>query len=465
MAELTFIPKAIDLVKLAVAADNEEDYERALSLYKQSLEYFMTGLKYEKNDTSKKSIRDRMKEYMNRAEQISEILEQSKQQAAAATSKSNTKKSSKSKSNNSSSSSSSSSSNNGNHGGAANNQNNDDNEDSEEETDPETEKMQKALAHCIVSNSNVKWSDVAGLEGAKTTIRDAVILPTKFPQLFTGKRTPWRGILLYGPPGTGKSHIARAVSSEVQGATFFSVSSSDLVSKYQGESERLVANLFALARKKSPAIIFIDEIDSLCMTRSDNENDATRRIKTEFLAQMDGVGKDNTGILVMGATNIPWGLDSAMRRRFEKRIYIPLPDEPARVAMLKICVGNTPNALIDTHYQLIAKRCDGFSGADMSILVREALMEPVRAVAEATHFKRVPNPASSDPNSYFLEPCSSGDSQAQEMSMMDVPSDRLKPLDVTVNDLIKALSRVRPSVNMSELSKFEQWTKEFGQEG
>lgn len=166
---------------------------------------------------------------------------------------------------------------------------------------------------------------MAGLEQAKASLQEAVILPTRFPQLFTGERKPWRGILLYGPPGTGKSYLAKACATEADG-TFFSVSSADLVSKWLGESERLVKNLFKMAREAKPSIIFIDEVDSLCGSRSEGENETSRRIKTEFLVQMNGVGTDCDGVLVLGATNVPWELDAAIRRRFEKRIYIPLPD-------------------------------------------------------------------------------------------------------------------------------------------
>lgn len=194
----------------------------------------------------------------------------------------------------------------------------------------------------------MRWEDVAGLEQAKESLKEAVILPIKFPHLFTGKRTPWRGILLYGPPGTGKSFLAKAVATEAK-STFFSVSSSDLVSKWMGESERcvhafsrvtafrlphylrslirpleadsfvpvrsLVKQLFAMAREHAPSIIFIDEIDSLCGTRGEGESEASRRIKTEFLVQMNGVGNDQSGVLVLGATNIPWALDVAIKRR------------------------------------------------------------------------------------------------------------------------------------------------------
>ncbi|CAO2636471.1 Vacuolar protein sorting-associated protein 4B [Lemmus lemmus] len=241
----------------------------------------------------------------------------------------------------------------------------------------------------VIERPNVKWSDVAGLEGAKEALKEAVILPIKFPHLFTGKRTPWRGILLFGPPGTGKSYLAKAVATEANNSTFFSISSSDLVSKWLGESEKLVKNLFQLARDNKPSIIFIDEIDSLCGSRSENESEAARRIKTEFLVQMQGVGVDNDGILVLGATNIPWVLDSAIRRRFEKRIYIPLPEAHARAAMFKLHLGSTQNSLTEADFQELGRKTDGYSGADISIIVRDALMQPVRKVQSATHFKKI----------------------------------------------------------------------------
>ncbi|KAM3721084.1 Vacuolar protein sorting-associated protein [Dirofilaria immitis] len=203
-----------------------------------------------------------------------------------------------------------------------------------------------------------------------------------------GNRKPWRGILLFGPPGTGKSYIAKAVATEANNSTFFSVSSSDLMSKWLGESERLVKQLFEMAREHKPSIIFIDEIDSLCSSRSDTESESARRIKTEFLVQMQGVGNDMEGILVLGATNIPWVLDAAIRRRFEKRIYIPLPEANARKDMFKLHVGkNTPHSLTEQDFKTLAERTEGFSGYDISIVVREALMQPIRKVHRAEKVK------------------------------------------------------------------------------
>lgn len=203
----------------------------------------------------------------------------------------------------------------------------------------------------------------------------------------TGFHIPKWIELILQPPGTGKSYLAKAVATEANNSTFFSVSSSDLVSKWLGESEKLVKNLFEMARQHKPSIIFIDEIDSLCSSRSDNESESARRIKTEFLVQMQGVGNDMDGILVLGATNIPWVLDAAIRRRFEKRIFIPLPEEHARMTMFKIHLGNTCHVLTDDDLRELAKNTEGYSGADISIVVREALMEPVRKIQTATHFK------------------------------------------------------------------------------
>lgn len=313
----------------------------------------------------------------------------------------------------------------------------------------------------------------------------AVILPAKFPQLFTGKRKPWKGILLYGPPGTGKSYLAKAVATETDG-TFFAVSSSDLVSKWQGESEKLVRQMFEMARESQPAIVFIDEIDSLCTARSEGESESSRRIKTEFLVQMDGVGNKHGGVLVLGATNVPWELDPAMRRRFEKRVYIALPEKHARTNMFKLNLGDTPNNLTEEEFALLGERAEGYSGSDVAVVVREALMEPLRKCQLAKQFL-------CDANGFYHpcvdypqcprcpmalnEPvagsaCVSPGSCARcdhcgaiRMSLYDIPGDKLAVPLITFEDFQKALNKAHSSVGADELTRFETWTAEFGQEG
>ncbi|CAH0385099.1 unnamed protein product [Bemisia tabaci] len=439
MAAGPSLQKAIDLVTQATEKDREQKYEEALRLYEHAVEYFLHSIKYETaGERAKESIRAKCFQYLERAEKLKEYLKKGKQPVkdGESVSKGSSKKG----------------------------------EDSDSDSDdPEKKKLQSKLEGAIVVEKPcVQWSDVAGLEGAKEALKEAVILPIKFPHLFTGKRIPWKGILLFGPPGTGKSYLAKAVATEANNSTFFSVSSSDLVSKWLGESEKLVKNLFELARQHKPSIIFIDEVDSLCSSRSDNESESARRIKTEFLVQMQGVGNDNDGILVLGATNIPWVLDAAIRRRFEKRIYIPLPEEHARLFMFKLHLGNTSHSLTENDLKTLASKTEGYSGADISIVVRDALMQPVRKVQTATHFKKVSGPSRKDPNVIehdLLSPCSPGSEGAIEMSWMDVPGDKLLEPPVTMNDMLRSLATSKPTVNSDDMARLEKFKEDFGQEG
>ena len=303
-------------------------------------------------------------------------------------------------------------------------------------------------------------------------------MPTRFPQLFTGKRVPFKGILLYGPPGTGKSYLAKAVATEAD-STFFSISSADLISKWQGESERLVRNLFELAREAGKAIIFVDEVDSLCGSRSEGESDSSRRVKTEFLVQMDGVGKSEGSVLVLGATNVPWELDAAIRRRFEKRVYIPLPEPEARTYMAKLHLGDTPNNLREEDFEMLGRVSEGASGSDIKSLVKEALMGPLRKCQQAKQFYEDEEgyllPCEQYPNCAYCPPKLSSDKPgtnytcsycgAQRMALWDVPPEKLKAPPVQFTDFEKALEHSVSSVSPEELLRYTEWTRQFGQDG
>jgi vacuolar protein-sorting-associated protein 4 len=183
---------------------------------------------------------------------------------------------------------------------------------------------------------------------------------------------------------------------------------------------------------------------------------------------MQGVGKEIEGVLVLGATNIPWVLDAAIRRRFEKRIYIPLPEAPARSSIFKIHIGNTPNSLTEDDFRVLGQKTEGFSGADVSIVVRDALMQPVRKVQTATHFRKVSGPSRSDPNVIvhdLLTPCSPGTPGAIEMSWMDVPGDKLLEPVVSMSDMLRSLATSRPTVNAEDMTKLEKFKNDFGMEG
>eukprot|EP00929_Paragymnodinium_shiwhaense_P113626 TRINITY_DN81908_c0_g1_i1.p1 TRINITY_DN81908_c0_g1~~TRINITY_DN81908_c0_g1_i1.p1 ORF type:complete len:479 (+),score=119.71 TRINITY_DN81908_c0_g1_i1:100-1437(+) len=437
--------QAVALEKKARELENQGQLQAAFQEYRNCLAIFEFVYKWENNPRVKDMVRERIEELVERAEKLKTSMSQPKAAPAPAPAGGGGG---------------------GYNGAAAAQAPPATGTQQESEEDKEKAALRKNLEGAIMtSKPNIKWDDVAGLQGAKDALQETVILPTTFPQLFVGKREPWHGILLYGPPGTGKSFLAKACATEAD-ATFFSISSSDLVSKWMGESERLVRQLFEMAREAKPAIIFIDEVDSLCGARGESgESDAARRIKTEFLAQMDGVGKSKANLLVLGATNTPWDLDTAIRRRFEKRVYIPLPEEEARVVMLRLNIGDTPSQINEEEMRQIARRADGFSGADMSILTRDALFEPVRRCQRAKTFQRVQKAGPDGVMRQHWTPCSPGAPGATEMSLMQVPKDELLPPVVTAADFEAALDKCRPSVSQGDLKQYEDWTATFGTEG
>jgi SpoVK/Ycf46/Vps4 family AAA+-type ATPase len=271
--------------------------------------------------------------------------------------------------------------------------------------------------------------DVAGLHRAKRALREAIVLPLMRPDLFTGSRQPWRGILLHGPPGCGKTMIAKATAGDID-ATFFNISAATLVSKYLGESEKLVKKLYEMAKEKQPSIIFIDEVDSLTQSRGDGEHDAMRRVKTQLLTSMEGIASNKEDrVVTIGATNVPWEIDSAFRRRFQKRIYVPLPDIEAREVIFKV---NSKGIELDdsVNFNNLAEISQGYSGSDIANICRDAVMSPIR-----------------------------------ELDSSDLIHDKnISARAVVQSDYETAIEGVSKSVSGRELVRFEKWNEEFGAE-
>ncbi|NVM03809.1 MAG: ATP-binding protein [Candidatus Helarchaeota archaeon] len=287
--------------------------------------------------------------------------------------------------------------------------------------------LRRTVSETIVTEKpDVKWEDVANLEAPKQALREAIILPMLRPDLFKGSRRPWKGILLYGPPGCGKTLIAKAVAHECD-ATFFNADAASLVSKWLGESEKLVKELFDLARENSPSLIFIDEIDSIATSRGETgEHGGERRIKTQLLQEVDGLKSEDQGIVILGATNRPWEIDSAFRRRFEKRIYVGMPEYEARVVIFKLHTQGV-EMNIDVNFEKLAKQTEKFSGSDIALICRESIMKPIRELDISGNLIETENP---------------------------------RP--VRQKDFIETLEYIKSSVAKDELNKYIEWGNEFG---
>jgi vacuolar protein-sorting-associated protein 4 len=203
-----------------------------------------------------------------------------------------------------------------------------------------------------------------------------------------------------------------------------------------------------MSREKKPSMIFIDEVDSLCGKRTEGENESSRRIKTEFLVQMDGCGNSQEGILVMGATNTPWELDEAFRRRFEKKIYISLPDPTARAHMFKLKLKGVRHTLTEDDLQELGEASELYSGADIKTVAKEALYMAIRKCQNATRFKQLPN------GNWTPTSPSDTDPTCREMGMYDVPDGKLEEPPVCLDDFMQALTKCKASVCEDDLVRY-----------
>ncbi|WOL08240.1 katanin p60 ATPase-containing subunit A-like 2 [Canna indica] len=298
----------------------------------------------------------------------------------------------------------------------------------------EVRTLAETLCRDIIRGSpDVKWESIKGLENAKRLLKEAVVMPIKYPKYFTGLLSPWKGILLFGPPGTGKTMLAKAVATECK-TTFFNISASSIVSKWRGDSEKLVRVLFELARHHAPSTIFLDEIDAIISQRGEarSEHEASRRLKTELLIQMDGLTKTDDLVFVLAATNLPWELDAAMLRRLEKRILVPLPEPEARRSMFEELLPSVPGEA-DVLYDFLVEKSEGYSGSDIRLVCKEAAMQPLRRLM-----------------SYL-------DDQPEEIHEDDLPA--VGP--VTPDDIEIALKNTRPSAHL-HAHRYEKFNEDYG---
>ena len=310
---------------------------------------------------------------------------------------------------------------------ANNNVNNNANAPKEEDKKIITNDLRdKVLSEIVERKPDVKFSDVIGLKEAKEILREIIIVPNLRPDLFKGLRAPPRGLLLFGPPGTGKTMIAKAVATECK-CTFFNISASSLTSKYLGESEKLVRTLFDLAYEMQPSVVFIDEIESILSKRKEDENDAMKRLKTEFLVQFDGVGSgDDLRVLIIGATNRPFDLDPAIIRRLPKRVYVGPINAEERQGFIKTIITQNKCDITDEEYKKIADMCNNYSNSDLKELCREAAYEPLR--------------------------------ELNVKSLQKVGE--LRP--IVFDDFNKAVRKVKGTLTKKILTDLENWNKEFG---
>nr|6P07_A Chain A, Spastin [Drosophila melanogaster]6P07_B Chain B, Spastin [Drosophila melanogaster]6P07_C Chain C, Spastin [Drosophila melanogaster]6P07_D Chain D, Spastin [Drosophila melanogaster]6P07_E Chain E, Spastin [Drosophila melanogaster]6P07_F Chain F, Spastin [Drosophila melanogaster] len=289
--------------------------------------------------------------------------------------------------------------------------------------------VQLILDEIVEGGAKVEWTDIAGQDVAKQALQEMVILPSVRPELFTGLRAPAKGLLLFGPPGNGKTLLARAVATECS-ATFLNISAASLTSKYVGDGEKLVRALFAVARHMQPSIIFIDQVDSLLSERSSSEHEASRRLKTEFLVEFDGLpgNPDGDRIVVLAATNRPQELDEAALRRFTKRVYVSLPDEQTRELLLNRLLQKQGSPLDTEALRRLAKITDGYSGSDLTALAKDAALEPIREL------------------------------NVEQVKCLDISAMRA----ITEQDFHSSLKRIRRSVAPQSLNSYEKWSQDYG---
>ncbi len=298
----------------------------------------------------------------------------------------------------------------------------------------EREALQKAES--FIEKADVTWDDIVGLSDVKKELMEALYFSLAKPELPIEVEVP-RRFLLFGPPGTGKTMLAMAASNMLK-ATFFNVSISGVLSRYVGDSPKIVAAVFELARRKAPSVIFFDEIDAIAIRR-DIAADQIPGLLQTLLTELDGFKskKFPKPIIVIAATNQPWMLDEAILSRFDRRIYVPLPDRQARIELFKLHLEKKGFKIEGITYEELADRTDGYSGRDIRAVCTKAIMMMLRR-------------ANPDIESIMR----------RVRDLKELETIKYRVLPITREELLRAISEVKPAVSKDKLKKYEEWAKE-----
>lgn len=326
-----------------------------------------------------------------------------------------------------------------------------------------TTDLRARLREAVVAEKpTVTWDDVVGLAGAKETMMEATILHDLMPHVYGSERKRWKTILLYGAPGVGKTLLAKAVATANR-AKFYMVTMYDLMAKLECDCEIMVKTLFSIAKEDRKVVVFFDDVDVLFSNR-DNESECLRRMRVQFMRELQELQQSNDEVLLLATSRSPWTLEEAFLRRMDRRIYIPLPDKKARAHMLEVQLQNVHHNITLDEIENIAEEYEGYTGADIVMLVRDAAMEPVRIIKNASFFKQI------EVSEYGrkvrkMTPCDREDSGAIEMAFTSVSTKELCAPPVTCLDFDLATQSTKPTSGKETIAKHEEFTVKHGQNG
>lgn len=307
----------------------------------------------------------------------------------------------------------------------------------------EVVKMDKefeSIAESLIAKADVTWDDIAGLDRVKKALMEAIYFSIARPEAPV-KLEPPRRFLLYGPPGTGKTMLAMAASNMLK-ATFFNVSVDRVLSRYVGDSPRIISAIFRVAYRKAPSIIFFDEIETLVAKRDTGKEAATGVVQT-FLTELDGFKSKHLDkpVIVIAATNKPWMLDEAILSRFEKRVYIPLPDKEARKELFRLEIEKKGFTLEGITYDELAEMTEGYSGRDIRNACKEAIMAMLRR-ANPDIYERI----------------------MRVSTLAELQQAKYRVLPIKREEIVEAIKRVKPATTPEDIRRYEEWAKVHGAE-